>query len=283
MFLDRCLSEIHSTCQHHTECRVANRVPVHGDHSFHGFPQPHPRTSRRNAIHAFSSTSATTKVPGVDVRVKKRKHSLQVQVQVTTVTVGPSEDGLGEGSDRRSAASTAGYTPSPTAPCSPPLPFLSLRPKKSRLIRPTLTPPCITPTAEWAEPSRRRPVAPAVDLDEVMVRPCDDFGSAALRPLGKGKGKAPAIDLGGDCDSDDDISEATTKLRVSSRTHSGAQLEEVEKAPRPSFDEERYDMDDAYPPAPLVDSRPHGISSAVGYDHLPPGIRESDEPLECGL
>ncbi|KAF8212832.1 hypothetical protein K438DRAFT_1805146 [Mycena galopus ATCC 62051] len=161
------------------------------------------------------------------------------------VADGPPENRLGHDSDRPSPTSTAGCTPSPTAPCSSLLPFLSLRRKKSRPIRPTLSPPCITPTGEWAEPSRRTPVAPAVDLDEVVVRPCDDFVSAAWRRLGKGK--APAIDLGSDCESDDDISEAPARLRISSHTYCGAQTEEVEKVPRPSFDNEKCYTDDVYP------------------------------------
>ncbi|KAF7346784.1 hypothetical protein MSAN_01817000 [Mycena sanguinolenta] len=193
-------------------------------------PARQPR-SRSPVSMYVSYETAVTKQPKPLIKLEKKKRKAPLQV----MEVPPSPGGSTEATE-----SIASSAPSDT-PCQPALtPFLSLRRRKSPEPRRRLLSSTSIALGDWAGPSRRTPLAPSVDMDEVVVRPCDDFAPALVRKLGKSP--APALDFAGD--SDDDYSSelsAPTKLQISSHAYSGIKAE----VPL-SLDDSECDVDDAY-------------------------------------
>ncbi|KAJ6454174.1 hypothetical protein C8R45DRAFT_628289 [Mycena sanguinolenta] len=203
---------------------------AHG-HNAMAPPSRQPR-SRSPVSMYVSYETAVTKQPKPLLKLeKKRKVSLQV------MEVPPSPGGV----SAEATGSISSSTPSDTVPCQPTLaPFLSLRRRKSpEPRRRPLSSPCIA-LGEWAESSHRTPLAPPVDMDEVVGRPCDDFASGLGRRLGKSP--VSTSDFPGDPD-DESLSEfsAPANLRISSHAYSRIQNKRLL-----SPDDSECYMDDVY-------------------------------------
>ncbi|KAJ7343763.1 hypothetical protein DFH08DRAFT_871242 [Mycena albidolilacea] len=181
----------------------------------------------------------------------------------------------------RAAPSTAPHQ------CSP-LHIPSIWRKKSAKTVQSLSPPS-TPTKEWVQGSLRAPVAPALDVDEVAVRPCPNFGSspkpwllhqAVRRVSTKTAALAPH--------SDDDavtFSEMYSKSSLSSDSITDSGIGRGES--RSSLDDECY-TDDVYPQrvsaflSPM-EFRPPSISTAfiiLSETNLSDADSDAEEALE---
>ncbi|KAJ7343766.1 hypothetical protein DFH08DRAFT_810318 [Mycena albidolilacea] len=131
-----------------------------------------------------------------------------------------------------------------------PLHIPSIWRKRTAKTVQSLSPSC-TPTTEWAPGSLRAPVAPALDVDEVVVRPCPMFWSSSKPSLfHQAVHRVPttaATFADSDTNSDDDavtFSEMYAKFSLSSDSITDSWARRGES--RSSFDDECY-RDDAYP------------------------------------